>query len=647
MPARSPSPIALARCGLLVLAMSAGIAAEGPSPAEWEPVTAAIGAQAPDAGERLAAITAAYPTWPGGWIERARLDLAAKRPEAAWKHAREALTLDRTNGEAAALAVQALHQAGRAEHALSVAEYFRANRQHDKQAGGRVGWVSFYAAQAALGAPTPDPAKAEDFLKAAKTCAGAAVPGEFHFLDARLMLRKGDLAGADASLERAVAAEPRLWDAWYELGRLRAARAEAETGVPGRRALLAQAEQAFATVTRALADDYESWLGLGRTQLAQAVLESEAGGEGGAKLKDAVASLGEALARKPDLTDAWAAQGEAQLRLERWSAATEALTKARELGSTDRTLLFNLAMALEKSGQADQAAALHASTTATTAPELINKGMALAAAKRHQPAIDLLEQAAAHPDLANQPETRGQVLRFLGHAWRDWAAHEDALPADRDQRLDAAAEAYRRAGDAGDRSARGHFAALQSGREAGVAYAAGWQVLSWSGYTAPRGWALVLANYGASGAVGKPLHLAAWGTLTGIPLLLWLASLFRRVPVSSAPLPRRSGEPTSRPPAAPPPRRETDPLTARIKTPRGGPPPPAQSATPPAAKHVERPVPQRHPSPVPRKTPAPKAIRTPLPGLKTPLPGRKTPLPETEEITPPPAAAPAKRPRPR
>lgn len=612
-------------------ASPAAVAADAPTQGEWGPVVQAVAAQAPDARQQLLAITAKYPKWIGAWIELARFELAARQPEEAWKYARQALTIERANGEAAALAVQALTQVGRHDDAIGVAAPFLANRQSDKQAGGRAGWVNFYAAQAAFTAKRPDPAKADELLKAAKACAGAAVPGDFHFLDARLAIRRGDLAGGTKNLERAVAADPRLWDAWYELGRARSVLAERETSVPGRRALLLAAEQAFTTVTKALPDDFESWLGLGQAQAAIARLEMESGGEGGAKLKDAAASFGEALERKPDLVPALTALGEAQLRLERYAPAAEALARARELGANDDILLSNLALALEKTGRAEEAVRIQATTTATSAPALINKGMTLFKAKVYRTATDLFEQAVRHPELETQRETRGQVLRFAGHAWRDWAAQDPALPAaEREQRLEKAAEAYRRAGDLGDRMAIRHYAALQSERGPATAYAAGWKLLGWSSSTSLAGWKLVLGNYGASRAWANPLHLGIWGVLAGLPLLLWIASLFKRAPAPSdevrRPSPRGpAAESARRAPPAPKAEREMNPLTARVK---------AREALEPRAKSAPLPARPARPGTVPTE---------PVP--KRPATARKTPMPETEELGPP--AGPAKRPRPR
>jgi len=630
---------------VIVVALALGIAplavaADAPTTEEWTPVVTAIAEQAPTAGTQLTAITTRYPKWVGGWIELARFDLAAQQPEDAWKHARQALTLQRNNGEAAALAVQALTKTGRHDHALTVAEPFRVNRQDDKQSGGRAGWVNFYAAQAALTAAQPDLAKADELLKIAKSCAGGAVPGEFHFLEAKLMIRRDDLAGGAKSLERAVATEPRLWDAWYELGRVRSALGEREPSVPGQRQLLLAAEQAFTTVTKALPEDFESWLGLGRAQARIARLEIDAGGEGGAKLKDAATSFSEALQRKPDLVPALTALGEAQLRLERFAAAAESLGKARELGANDEILLSNLALALEKSGRAKEAVQIQAGATATTGPGLVNKGMTLFKAKVYRTAVEIFEQAARHPDLEAQRETRGQVLRFAGHAWRDWAAEppQGSAPApnfdEREQRQASAADAYRRAGDLGDWTAIRHYAALEAQRGPKPAYDAGWKLLGWTNSTSLTGWSLIIGNYGASRAWDNLLHLIVWGILAGIPFLLWIASLFRRAPVQVEEVRRSTKRRIATDhalrntrPAKPEP--EMNPLTAKRMRAREALEPRAATPTPrptppPPAKHIETSV-------------APKRPRSRAAG--------KTPLPETEELDRP-AAAPAKRPRP-
>ena len=83
-------PLRLALICAVVLGLPGGAtAADAPTKDEWAPVVQAIADRTPDAGAQLAAITAKYPKWAGGWIELARFDLSANQPEEAWKHSRQ------------------------------------------------------------------------------------------------------------------------------------------------------------------------------------------------------------------------------------------------------------------------------------------------------------------------------------------------------------------------------------------------------------------------------------------------------------------------------------------------------------------------------------------------------------------------------
>lgn len=658
MPTRLPP---LRRLAVALFAAAAfAAAADAPTKEEWAPVAQAIAQEAATARPQIEALLRRYPGWADGWIEYARFELHAQRFAEAERHARKAHDLAKPHGEAAALLVQALSAQGRHDDALSAAEFYRENRSHDRQPGNRAGWVSFYAAQAALlsvpaGATReqaqPVIARADEFLKAAKASAAAGTPAEFHVLDARLAVRKGDLAGAEKSLERATAIDAKQWDAWYELGRVRSVLAEQAGNVVDRRTRLEAAETAFTTVVRALPDDWESWYGLGRAQAARGRLAAMEGGDGVVALRDAVASLDEALKRKADHPEAWAALGEAQLRLDRFAEAVTSLEKARTLGAGDKALLFNLAMALEKAGRAEDATRILSQTTASTSAELVNKGMGSYRAKLYPAAIELLTQATRHPDLAGNDLQRAKIERWIGHIQRDWATAEVPRPAtaeERAARLAAAAEAYRRAGDLGDAVARRHFAAIESERSPADAYRAGWIVLRWNAFFSFSGLAMVAGNYGAARAWDNTLHLAVWGVLGGIPLLLWVAGLLRRKPVpadearrastraAKAPTARREERrppaPSTRPPSAPTTRPPSPPTTqpgsgplARRPAPSAALEPRQQPKAPPAARHVD-----------------PPAKRT------APPPGRtRSPMPETEEIERPAGAPPppAKRPR--
>ncbi|HYE08048.1 MAG TPA: hypothetical protein VEL07_21195 [Planctomycetota bacterium] len=63
-----------------------------------------------------------------------------------------------------------------------------------------------------------------------------------------------------------------------------------------------------------------------------------------------------------------------------------------------------------------------------------------------------------------------------------------------------------------------------------TAYAAGLTFLGWRKWLAPAGWKVAIRHYGQSQAWRQPVHLGVWGALIGLPLILWLKSLFRRRP---------------------------------------------------------------------------------------------------------------------
>ncbi len=633
--------IRIHRC-LCVLLIGAGMAlhaADSPTNEEWQPVVQAIAAGETDAEAKIQGLVNRYPRWADGWTELARMQLEAGQSAAAFASAQKAMALSPTHGEATPLAMQALIQLKRPTEAEALAAPF-ADKALDRQRNGRAGWVNYYAAAAALA--IPDLGKAEAHLGLAKTFAGGAVPGDFHALDARLAVRRGDLVQAEASLIRATTVSPRLWDAWYELGRVRSVLAEREKDPSQQAVRYEAAAQSFATIVKALPDDYESLLGLGRCQLELGKRELDAENEHGrALLQDAAANLEQAIARKDDLVAAHLLLGEALVRLEKYEHAIVALERARALGSQDNGMLYNLALALEKIGKADAAKAIHATTSAVSAPELIGKGMTLAKASMHAPAIEHLGRSVELLDDARDRELKGQVLRTLGHVWLAWATDTRAPPSDseRARRLDSAAEAYARAAKLGDWSAKQHYASMQSSRDPRLGYEAGWQLLRWSTFTSPLGWKLALGNYGACRAWDNPLHYVLWSLLGGVPALLWMITLFgsRRRRSKAAPTSER------RPTARAPERRATarrpsdEDSSVRASSASSG-----EHKTSPALVRKKAASSSHHAPPSP-------VVRTPHPSLpasqRTPAPEtdaqrsaqpRRGSMPETEEIDPPP-----------
>lgn len=588
-------------------------AADAPTQEQWQPVLAAIQSGSPTARSELERITTTFPAWIDGWVEAARYELGQGDAKQAWAHARKALGIERTNADAAAIAIQALVREDRAKDAATIAAPIVGKPQVDKLADGRGGWVAYQAALAALAVKDTD--AATTYLKQAKISAGATIPGEFHLVDALLAKQKGDLAQAEATLERAVAAEPKIFDAWYELGRVRSLLAAEERTDAGKRARYQAAITAFATCTAALSKDKESWYGQAVANLHLARLDLVAGGDGGAALRQATAAAEKAVQIDDRFAAAWAVLGECHLRQEHWDQAVTALERARSLKHDTSAVRGNLAAALQKTGRAQEALALIAAGGDDLgAAALLAQGLSALQAGNHVMATASLAAAAEHADLADQDEVRGQVLRYLGHAEKAWAA-ADPDPQTREQHLEAAAVAYRKAGDLGDHLARRTYAAFQAGREPLHAYQAGWATIGWYGFGSIAGWKLVIGNYGAARAWENPLHLAVWGVLVVVPFLLWIKSLLGRgtvpaeqaraprperpVPAATAsnrePSPRRPapaarGSTVTKPQAAPRPKGEVSALTRRQQraTTDGGDDP----APKPATRRQRSPLPE-------------------------------------------------------
>lgn len=555
--------------GILAAAPCAG--ADRPSATEWTPVEQAIAADAADAQAKLSAITAAYPKWPDGFRALAQLQVRHRQMQPALISARAALALAPDDAAAASSAVQALAGLGQVNDAYSIANQFTGAKDTS-------GWVNFYAAVAALEAK--DRAKAELYLSLAMARVKDAPP-EFTYLDARIAELSGDLPRAEASLKRAIAASPRFWDAWHELGVVQARLADAKPDMAID--LLTKSEAAFRSVASANEQAFESWQGLGCTQLKLAqVLMPGSESDGRAKARDAITSLGKTLALKEAQRDAQLALGQALLIDEQYEPAISHLQRARELGATERALDFNLMLAYQKAGKTAEFERAAASIKAESPSEKITTGMGLYHAGNFTIAAQLLASAAT--DLGSgsgsERERIGAVDRFVGHAQSELAdrqrrhlaevaeSERPAAQAELERLLDAARDSYRAAGALADYPAQHHFLALETARGPRHGYDAGWQYLAWNSYTSPGGWAAVIGNYGGAMTDGRgvagmweqhPAHVVAWGVLAVVPFLIFLTSLFRRQPEVVTREERASRAPTPEPrapqprPAAPPP----------------------------------------------------------------------------------------------
>lgn len=582
--------------------------ADAPTADEWNPVVQAVAAQASDAEARLSAITTRYPTWVDGWIAAARFEFARGNHAKAWELAYSALKLERGNGDAVAVAMQALTALKRIEDALKVGAPLLEVASRDRLRDGRGGWIGYYTALAHLAAPTPDLNAAAEAVRKAKAHAGATIPAQFHLLDARIAVQRGDAAQAEALLARAVASDPKMWDAWYELGRVRTLLASAERAGAAKRTRLNEAVTAFNAVTTALPNDHEAWWGLANARLELGRLDQLEGNGSADNLRTAAVAAKNATDRTADFGAAWATLGEAELRQERWAEAATALEQALQHGADTASVRGNLAVALQKTGRVDEALALGGTADAGAA-DLLTRGLSAHAAGHHALATASLQAAADHADVSKDPLLHAQVLRYLGHAW---AATAETDIVTRDDALDRAAQAYRQAGDHGDFLARRHFAAVQAPRAPRLAYDAGWTLIGWSTFSA-RGWALVLGNYGASRTWASALHLLVWGLLLAVPLALWIKSFFHRsIPAEQLRQPRPAPKPTTE-------RRNRNPDSSSIR-----PAPRPKGEVGALTTRKER------TDAIPAAAPGPSRPTAPRPGVK-----RRAPLPETEEIPKP------------
>ena len=506
---------------LLLLAAPAFSAEAVPGAAEWAPVQQAIAGGAPDAQDRLTTLLRTYPAWADGDKALARLLLDQGKAAEALAAAKRATQLAPDDTESLQIQVRALADLKRKAEVYALVD----------AAGGKdpKGWLRYEAGLAAVS--FNDAAKAEGFLKEAKARIGAKVPAEFLFLESRIAILNREFARGELALASATTQQPDFWDGWYELGRVRLVLADSDGA--RRPEWVKKAGEAFAAVVKGVPADPAGHIGLARVSLERAkqlAAEGQADNAGGL-LRDAVSELNAVIERRADLAEAYVLLGDAQIRLEQWEPAAAALQKAKALGATDRSLTFNLAIALQQTGKGAEAEALLKSVTAASPAEQVTIGMGayrsrnwLLAATLLEKAVDGLEDAAA----------QGAVWRFIGHAHSRLAeAHDgDAQAA----QLDAASEAYRKAGNLADFPSRRFYLAAEAARSPERAYTAAWTGIGWDALNLAA-WSQVAANYGAAKTGGKgiggmasraPLHLGIWGALVLLPLAFFVVGLARR-----------------------------------------------------------------------------------------------------------------------
>ena len=521
---------------LLLLCGTWAMGVDAPTKDVWDPVQAALTADDPNAGNLLDALIAKFPTWPAGHREKARWLLRHGQAPDAATQAKNAEDLDSTDVDAACLEVQAHAAAGDFTAAFTVFQRFPG-----QDTGG---WLAYQCAKAAILAK--DPKRAEEFLKTALDRAANQSPPEFGFLESQLAEVRGDHDGAIAALITATGRHPDFWDGWFELGRLEVARAQTDSAHAAD--LLANAVEHFRHVTIGRPKDAHAWFGLGYADYAdgQFIITSGDDDSGDAKMRDAVGALIQAVTCDPDYAVAHYVLGNASVMLEDYPTAVEHLKKAQALGQLDRDGLFNLALALERTGHGDEATAILDKTDASTPAEKLTVGIAVYRTHNYLLAARLLADVA--PLVADDKARQGAVLRFLGHAYVGQVAQQEralAKPdADRttilaaeDTLKDNAAAAYAQAGDLRDAPAQDFYVGLQCSRDADHAMSAAWKDLGWKSGLSLRDYGIMVGNYGPwlSGGNGiggawqrHPLHVVLWGLLMLLPLSVGILGMVRK-----------------------------------------------------------------------------------------------------------------------
>ncbi len=545
-----------------------------PTPMEWATTQKALKAEPINGQAKLLELIKAYPAWADGPLALANHHLVAGRPNEAVEPARRASRLG--NPQADAVLARALLGSSRPREALAAVT---ASKAVDAD-----GWLHYWGAAAA--AAMGDSAKARALLADARARAGAKIPKDFAFLAGRLAGQNRDWVAAESAFAEAVSRDLDFWDAWYELGRVRALRAELEPS--GAEQLWGGAVNAFAAAVKGRPQDLAARTGLARAKSGLARCAHAAGDQASetSRLREALIQLDIVLLAKPDDRDAHLLAGDAHLHLAEWPAAAEHLARARTLGAKDRALPFNLALALHNAGRSSEATAVLGSLSAVSAGERITVGLNAYTNGQYQLAAKLLAEAGADPVL--DAETAGAALRFAGHAYANLAERGGGAEA-----LNSASACYRSAGDLRDVPGRRFHLALEGAIDAPRAYAAAWTWLAWEGYRSLPAWFQVVGHYGAATSHGQglggvarhaPVHLVFWAVLVTLPLGMFALALLRhlREPVDEIPQP--APRPVAARPPAPrraaskdetedyftPPRRKAPPTPTPTKRPASG-----------------------------------------------------------------------------
>jgi len=530
-PCADRSRLGLLGCLAMVLAvavMPAGLmGADVPTAEQWTPVKQALASNAPDALTQLQALVAQFPAWPSGYRELAKQQIRSQQYGLALASATRALALDGSEVEAACAQVQALTALGRYPEVWMALDSFAG-----KDVGG---WLHYYGAKAAIQAK--DLPRADRLLKEARERAVNTAPLEFFFLEARMDWERGDLEAARVALEQATESDGSSAVAWYELGRVELAEADGATSQSTQ--LIGQAVEHFEKAQVGLPKDPNLLYGLGYARYEQAkLLLASDEDQADADLRSADVVLSQSLDGQPDFALAHLVLGNVQVQLGQYAEAIPHLQRAQALGISDRASLFNLALAMEKTGDRAGAAAILAANPAHTPGEQIQVAMGAYHDHNYLLAAKMLEDVA--PSLQGDTERQAAVYRYIGHSYRLTAEHAQLhglSDPDREAQLDAAAGAYLTAAGLRDYNAEESYLALQTGRGADTGFPASWRYLGWRSYLSLSGWTGLIGNYGPwlSGGGGvhgafnrHPVQTVGWGLALVLPFALFIGGFFKR-----------------------------------------------------------------------------------------------------------------------
>ena len=506
-----------------LLAPGCLFAGDAPTQAEWAPVAAEIDKGGFEAVTMLTDITTKYPKWADGHRALALAKLRSGDAKGSYGSAKIALTINPADIDAGVIGMRALAQQNRKDAAFMVANLFTDATDTGGQVAGEAAMIALQAA---------DTGQLAKYIELAKARAKGAANPVLSFITARQALIAKDLTGAASALEQAIALRPDYRDAIFELGRVRTAMALAQQDASKATELYNTSAEAFNQAARLDSRDAASRFGLGRARLEHGKLMIADGktAAGEAMLRTALTAFDDGLMIVADDVDAKLWKGDTLLRLQRYREAVPCLRLAFNSGVTDRTLPFNLALALTKSDKGDEAKEVLETLKAETPAEQLTLAMTVFSLKNWTIASDMFEKALKNNDGLPEGPQRNSAFRYYGHCQRELAALEQD-PVQRETYINEAVGAYQTAGDGGDFVARRWYLAIQAERSPLKAFEAGKKDRDWYGFFSLSAWKLLAGNYGHKVTRGEGFggafsyglaHVCLWSLLAFIPLGLFV-----------------------------------------------------------------------------------------------------------------------------